>query len=121
MILETEKDKFENFLVSVERQIQPQTPYMEFLESFSKLREVKYIGDAKSRRLFYDHYHVYTISDRLTALKNALESDYYKDKPGMLSPAYCCRPEFITANLKSSKTHATKHANYDYSTENQTI
>ena len=122
LLTEQEETEASKHFLLVESLITPKTTYFEFIENFNNTKGVKYPPDVKSRELFYEFSHIYTVNDRITALKNALTAEYFEDKKGMLTPSFVCKPDFITSYVKfkptKNKTNASANSEY---TENQNI
>ena len=91
----------------------PYSQYHEFLKRFNELREMKAQPDLNSWRQFKEHQHAFTVNDRITAVKNAMESQYFIDNPNGLYLKKVCEPSFISQYLNYKKSNNNKTINYD--------
>jgi hypothetical protein len=93
LLTEFEEKQKDEFLLFVEQKIKPETDYIKFLMEFNRITSKKYIGDIESRNLFYEHEAIYSQTERIQALTNALTDPYIKDNIGILTPKYILRPD----------------------------
>ncbi|GEM_PF-5057803 len=103
LLTHEDRDKYLTFFLKAESQLTPKTPYFEFLEKVSEIRGIKFLPDLKSYELFHEYAHIYSVNDRITALKNVVKTEYYEKNPGVFKPAHICTPNFITSNIKDNQ------------------
>jgi hypothetical protein len=87
---ERQKDEF---LLDIERKIQPETDYFQFIKEFNRITGKKYFGDIESRKLFYKYESVYSSEERLMAVTNANKNPYSKQNSAWLTPAFILVPD----------------------------
>jgi|WetSurMetagenome_2_1015567.scaffolds.fasta_scaffold297907_3 hypothetical protein len=111
LLTEEEEQLAKNSFLKIESQITPPTQYMEFIQEFNKVRKTTYKPDIESRKLFYDNITIYSISDLIKALKNALTNPYFKEHAFPITPEWILKNTATYLNYeppKSSKGNTSK-------------
>lgn len=93
-----EEQTIKEELLDIEQHYMPKTPYINFITEFNSITGKKYKPDIESRKLYYENAMLYSFSDRIKALKNAVSSSFVKTSNSILSPKWILRPD-ITAQF----------------------
>jgi hypothetical protein len=93
LLTEEEEKTVYNSLLNIEKSLTPKTQYIEFIDEFNKITGKKYKPDIESRTIFYENEGIYSLNDRLNALKNALIHPWIIDNITIVTPAYILKPE----------------------------
>jgi hypothetical protein len=93
LLTEEEEKTVYNSLLNIEKSLNPKTQYIEFIDEFNKITGKKYKPDIESRTIFYENEGIYSLNDRLNALKNALVHPWIIDNITIVTPAYILKPE----------------------------
>ena len=88
LLTEDEETLVNKSLLNIETKLTPKTAYIEFMEEFSSIRKAKHKPTLESRRLFYENESLFTNTDRLTALKNAMTETWIKERLTILTPEW---------------------------------
>jgi len=94
---EEEEMQKDIFLLFVEERMTPKSTYLQFLDHFNEITGKTYRkADVKSRKLFYEFEAIYSMDERLRAIKNAMTDPYIKNEnPTYLNPEMICKSEML--------------------------
>lgn len=94
LLTNDEEEFYPKALLNIEMQLLEKTDFIKFIQEFNKITGKKYKPDTESRELFYKDASIYSLNDRINAVKNAPKDKYVQDNPGILSPKWILKPEF---------------------------
>jgi hypothetical protein len=95
LLTDSEEKTVHKSLLTIEIQLTPKTRYIEFIEEFNLITGKKYKPEIESREMFYENDSLYSNSDRLTALKNAITDPWIKENSTVLTPKWALKSETI--------------------------
>ncbi|HAN77782.1 MAG TPA: hypothetical protein DCQ31_08430 [Bacteroidales bacterium] len=103
LLTESEVKRLPILFLEIERTQLSESEYFDFVKQFNKLTNLNYKGDAVSRQSFYEGTGIYTNTDRIRAIENALKDKWIKENPTFLNLKNFCKNETIE-----------KYANYEF-------
>lgn len=95
LLTEAEEQTVRRSLLIIELQITPKTRYVEFMDEFNIITGKKYKPDIETRELYYENDALYSNTDRLTAIKNAVTDPWIKENSTVLTPKWALKPDTI--------------------------
>lgn len=99
LLTNEEEQLVKKSMLAIEIQIYPKTNYIEFIDQFNLITKKKYKPDTDSREIFYENIHVHSLSDRISALKNAVTDPWVKESNSVLSPKWILKPDIVAKYL----------------------
>lgn len=95
LLTDQEEATVKRSLLNIEMQLMPKTRYLEFMDEFNAISGKKYRPDSESREMYYENDSIYSNSDRITALKNAMTDPWIKDNSHYVTPKWALKSETI--------------------------
>lgn len=93
-LLETEEEEIvRRELLEIEIHLSPKSNYILYIEKFNEITKKKYKPDLESRKLFYENEFLYSLTDRLQAVKNATTDPWVQESNTILSPKWILKPD----------------------------
>jgi hypothetical protein len=95
LLTEQEEGIVKRSMLQIELQLTPKTRYVEYMEQFNIISGKKFRPDTESRDIYYENDSIYSNSDRLTALKNAMSDPWIKENSTVVIPKWALKSETI--------------------------
>jgi len=122
LLLEDEEKQINNMLCEIEfKYLNYKTEYIKFIEEFNKIRQTKYLPTPESREEFYKNEGLFSLNERINALKNILIDPFYKDKQKMITPTYISKNENINKYLNFTPSTQPEESKNDFKNKNYDI
>ena len=101
MLITTEESKhIDDFLLWVEVNTKKPTDYIRFVEGFNLITGRKYTPTIESRNAYYQNNAIYSLNDRLLAVKNAMKNDWLVAHPHKFTPVFILQKENTAQYMK---------------------
>ncbi len=107
LLTDQEQKQAADFFLWAEQNLKQPSDYMLFLQSFNKITGKKYTGDHKSRELFYEKAAVYSVEERIQAVKNAITDPWLIENSTALTPEYILRPTMTAKYISYNSPKTT--------------
>jgi hypothetical protein len=111
LLTDTEEQMVHKALLNIEIHITPKTGFIEFIDQFNQITGKKFTPNLESRELYYENDSLYSNSDRIAALKNALNDPWVKENSTVLTPKWSLRPETIGKYINYEPPKSTLKSN----------
>ncbi|GEM_PF-2602932 len=108
LMSKSEEDELYIFLLWIDQNVKD-SPYMTFIGIFNKHTGKRYKGDAKSRKLFYESFALYSLADYETIMKNAMTDKYLRENDGILRPEFITKSENLAKYINYKPTNTIQH------------
>lgn len=93
LLTNDEEEMYPAALLHIECNLREKTEYIKFIEQFNAITKKKYKPDVESRDMFYKDSSIYSLTDRVNAVKNSLNDEWVQQNIGVLQPKWILKPE----------------------------